>query len=402
MTTDASILIREQGIRIQREMNKLVDKLWIGAILQVMRIAPAQMPTAGVGYDAKLRCITLYYSPEFMAKLSDVELQAVLLHEVAHITEMHIYLYQNESKKERKRLNFAMDLVINQAIDPERNRLPKFALQIEHFKDKDGNVFPPKQSIERYYDLLEDSKYDNPDAGEGEGEPQELDQHWWDDIDKKEAAEAVSDLLKRAQNHYEKKHNTKSKDLADHLDRYATIIRGVNFKEILLSALRAATPGTDIKLTWTRPSRRFGTTTKGKTFKPSPNVDIFGDTSGSMTIDEINDILTMMSSFMESGAKKVNLNLFHHSLYFQKPFKKGDKFKNEDLQSGGTDLSECFKHIEEEGSDLAVFITDGHYDMPYLPKTLNCKVFFIIKEGGREDHVLKHLGKTIIYKSERK
>lgn len=385
----------DNNIRIQRMITELSKNMWIGSVLQVMNIMPGNISTAAVMYDSKYRRINLMYSNEFVTSLSDDHLKGVLIHEISHITEAHIVMYGKSSKKERKRLNFAMDLVINQKI--KREWLPEGALFPEHFKDKNGNVFPENLSVEQYYDLLEDSTYENTDC---EGEPQTLDEHSWEDSG--EFAEACQDLLKRAQNHYEKSHQVKCQELQDRIDIYSRHIKGVNFKEILLLSLRKATPGNDFKKTWSKTSRRYGNLAKGNIRKPAPTVDIYGDTSGSMTIDEINDIVSIMGDFIKTGAKQVNLGLFHHDLYLKKPFKKSFKFDGSEVQSGGTDLTGCFEDIKKHESDLAIFITDGHYDMPSteIPKDTN--LFFIIKEGGKSDHCLSNFGKTIVYQSSKK
>lgn len=362
--------------------------MWIGHILQVIRIIPSfQCPTAGVRYNKELKTFEMIYSPLFLEKLTDKNVYAVLKHEVAHITEKHVYMYQTNKEVDKNRLNQAMDLVINQKIQD----LPEGCLFVENFTDKNGQPFPKNLSVEQYYELL--------DGAKNSGASDKFDEHEWSEADKKELAEAMQELFKRAQNSYEKTTGQKSSEIADFLEINLKMLKGINFKDILKNALKSQIPNTDTKDSWARPSRRFGKIAAGQLPKPSVEIDIFGDTSGSMTYSELNDIIQMCYTFIKTGAKKINLSLFHSNVYLTKNLKKGFKFTANEFQSGGTDLNECFEMIGKSKPELAVFITDGYYDMPALPKNMKTKLFFIIKEGGNVDHPLKTYGKTVVYQS---
>ncbi len=400
---------------VKDEMEDAIAKCskesYLGTILQCMRIYKSdRVPTAGVFYDPKLRSISMSYNPKFIETLTFTELKAVLIHEMEHIMRNHIFLYNTEThRKDRKRFNFAMDLVINQTI-PESFHpvtkeqtmiLPKFALQYQNFKDKNGKVFPPNQSTESYYDLLEDSTYHGPKNPNGEGEgPGTLDDHFWDGVDNEEVLRGVSDLLKRAQNHYEKSHGTGCKEIADRLNEIHNSLTNIDYKNILAAALRNSLPGKDIAKTWSRPSRRYKLLAKGNKIKPNPAVRFYGDTSGSMSYTEVNECVNICFDFVKYGVKEFILNMFHERLYLKnEKYKKGMDFKYESIESGGTELTEVLQDIGTSTADLNIILTDGYYSRCDIPLNIKDKtVFFLIKEGGQIDHPLKDIGRTLQYK----
>lgn len=385
--------------RIYTAITSLSQANYIGSVLQVMRISQADSmcPTMGVMYDKKLKSIGLLYNSEFVNKLTDKELKAVFQHEIMHVLYKHIFLYRSQFKgNEKTRLNVAMDLVINQRI----KNLPKDACFIENFKDKDGKVFPPNLTLEGYYDLLtDDATYKNSKGEEKMvGEiTKPMDVHDWDDIEEKEALEGMGDLIKRAQNHYEKNHGISSKELQDCLDEVLKDAKGLDYKRILLSALKKSLPSKDIDKTWIRPSRRYGLLAKGNKVKPLPRIELYIDTSGSISYDELNEFLSVTRNFFTVGVKKTDVYFFHQKVYNKKTFKRGFKVTPEDVQSGGTDLQGVFDTMDKTRPDLAIILTDGYYDRPNVKKNVP-KTVFIMKETSNKEHCLKDIGQTLVYK----
>lgn len=375
----------------------ITNKHYFGYILQCLKIMPDEsIGTMGVAYHKPMKSIVLLYSPSFVEKLSWEELKAVLIHEIDHILRKHIYIYNALKlvKSDAKRLNIAMDLVINQKIKD----LPKMGVFIEHFKTAKGKPFPENESTETYYDLLEGASYDNPD-GSGEG-PQTMDKHYWDDIDSNEFMDATKELVKRANYLHEKTYGTKCQELSDLINDLTKIRNDIDYKKLLLSTLRNSIPAKDIKKTWTRPSRRFGLAAKGSKIKEAPSVSIYADTSGSISYEELNSSLNIITDVIKQGCSKINVFLFHERLYHTQKFKKGTKFDQEQLQSGGTELSEVITAMQDSQDEIHIVLTDGHYGTNSWDKSLNSKkVVFLIRQGGNLDHPLKGLGKTMEYKN---
>jgi ABC-type branched-subunit amino acid transport system substrate-binding protein len=79
------------------------------------------------------------------------------------------------------------------------------------------------------------------------------------------------------------------------------------------------------------------------------------------------------------------LGLWHTSLYYKKKYKLNSKLNNEDIQSGGTDVTEAFNDIKKNNPDLAIILTDMYLELPEL-KSYKGQVIFIISENGNKNH----------------
>lgn len=399
--------------KIEEIINSIVfsttqeDIAFIGHILQICRIEENKdIPTAGVGVDIKLNCLKLVVNSDFFMGKEDVkgslktdaERKAVFIHEMYHVLYGHLYMYTKHrtTKDSHKRLNFAMDLVINQMI----RGLPSFALKPEHFKDKNGVQFPPHLSTEQYYDMLEDASYQNPNGGGGDGEPQTLDSHMWDEMTQEELG-VMKDAVRRAADNYEKKYGNIPGSVRDFLERVGKFKDGRDKKRILHMALKKSLPSFDVRQSWDRVSRRFGANAKGNSESKMPSIRFYGDTSGSISTAELNSFLDEMESFFKVGVKQSTLCLWHTELYYTQDIKKNKKLDASKVESGGTDIQGVFDDIVKFKPELAIIMTDGYYGMPNITKAQLgfTKVVFLIKEGiGTKDHPTKELGSTFFFK----
>lgn len=396
------------NILLRRKMEEIINSIvlstdqqdisFVGHILQTCRIVEdPHVPTAGIGVDIKLNCLKLLVNSEFfMEKLKDdSERKAVFIHEMYHVLFSHVYMYNSlrQNRKDMKRLNYAMDIVINQLI----RGLPKWALKPEHFKDKNGVVFPPHLSTEEYYDMLEDSTHDNPDS---EGGPQTLDDHHWEEMSQQEM-DALKDAVRRAANNYEKKYSSLPGIAKDFLERISKYKDGRDKKRILNLALKKSLPAYDVIQTWSRQNRRYGPQARGNTDSKQPTISFYGDTSGSISVEELNSFLDEQESFFKIGVRKATLKLWHTDLYYQQDVRKSKKLDTNKVESGGTDIQCVFDDIKKTQPELAIIMTDGYYSMPNITKRElgKTKVVFLIKEGiGTKDHPTKIFGPTYFFK----
>lgn len=86
---------------------------------------------------------TIYYNPEFFAKLSNEEVAGVMLHEVLHCAFLHI---PRERGRDHERWNYAADYAINpMVIENPRFKLPKGALLDDQYAGR---------RVEEIYDML--------------------------------------------------------------------------------------------------------------------------------------------------------------------------------------------------------------------------------------------------------
>lgn len=335
-------------------------------------------------------------------------------------------------------MNIAADLAINQFIPgipkgcpscppmeqgggPCSNELcPGRCILIEDFFEVDKNTqkripWPEGKTMEDYYERLLkrfDDPKDGDDDGEGEGEggvgqgkgdgyPDTLDTHDWDAAaEEGDMLDATEDLVKRAMN---KQGLTMSnipghvKDLLDHID---TRRAELDYKGMILSAIKRSLPANHRIRTWTRKSRRYGAKAPGTTYGELPKLNFYGDTSGSISIKELNEFLEIIDNFLKVGERKCRLNLFHTENYFSEEYKLGKRLKREEVQSGGTCLEDSLRDIAKRKPDLAIFLTDGCYCDVNVEKWIGKnekfpQCLFIISKQGNVEHPLKRLGQTI-------
>jgi predicted metal-dependent peptidase len=352
-----------------------------------------RIPTAALVYDRKTKEFSIEISTDYFKKISQLERVAVLFHEALHFTHGHIMRFSllkaqgTIEPKDMFYMNVAADLAINQYI----NNLPEKGLKIENFKDKAGQPFPLKRTMEEYYKLIKE----NPESAD---KAMKWDDHLFQDYelteeDLKGAYSSARDILTRTG---ERDGSTTPGYVKDFLKDLDEKLVKMDYKKILASALKKALSSPDRIGSWTRPNKRYGLVSPGTKAGENPSINIYVDSSGSISIEEINKFLSVVNGFIKNGAKSLGLGLWHTQLYHFKKLR--NKFKLEEgvLQSGGTQIDEVLKHIDKTNPNLAIIITDGYYDYQYTIKR-KYDIFWIIS-GGNKDHPLKRnkkLGKTL-------
>ena len=418
---------------------------FMGSIMQCMNIIYTHtLPTAGVSFNNDLKRWDLFINPHFYCeKLNGDHRRAIMLHEIYHIVHKHPFrlpLHLLPAGK-RRIMNIACDMAINQYIKglpagcPECppllfGYLPQecsnklccgHCIDVKHYFDEDdqGNRTPWEKlkPAEYYYEKLltklddndgesggeiivgemgADGKGKGADQGEGKPKngdmPDTIDVHDWNTgADEKDVLDATDDLMKRAMIKENISHDELPgviKDLMQHLDlRRAEL----NYKAIILMAMKASLPSNVRKHSWSRKSRRFGNKSPGTMNASQPKLEVFIDTSGSISITEANEFLDIVDEFLKVGAKSCHLNMFHTANYYSKTYKKGQRPKKDDWQSGGTCLQQSMKIIAEKKPDLSIFLTDGYYSDIEVERMIGVnekfpKTVFIISQSGTEDH----------------
>lgn len=222
--------------------------------------------------------------------------------------------------------------------------------------------------------------------------PETTDVHAWDgSAEEKDMLEATEDLIKRAQIKCKFGYDELPGHIKDLLDHIKTRRKELNYKAIILQALKASLPANFRVKSWTRKSKRFGNKAPGNRNGEEPKLDNYIDTSGSISIEEANTFLDIIDEFLKVGARKCMLNMFHTQNYYRKEYKRGTRVKREDFQSGGTCLEQSLELVAKERPDLAIFLTDGYYSYVDVKKWVGHNgtmptVFFLISKGGTVDH----------------
>lgn len=394
-------------IALESAILHLLDiKAFAGVVLQQLTIQySSRVPTAGVFFDKKTRNFQMLISPEWFIGLPKVvNRAAVLEHEVAHIIHRHVMVNAEANGMVHKKLNIAMDLVINQHI----NDLPEGCMLIQNFKDPKGNPFPAHKSFEHYYDLLtDDATMDQPDGkggttttsvGDMLQDPTEaFDVHGWSDSDatEEDLLSASADLVRRA---IDKANNSTytvgGKCAKETLEDLGRKLRALNYKAILLNAFKKSLPSPTRKMSWKKPSRKYGFEAKGKLKSKVPRIEVCIDTSGSISVTEANEFLDIARGFL-TNVGTATLNMFHEKNYYRKKMRKDLKIDLNEVQSGGTDLNNTFEVIAKSKCDLVIVLTDGYFGEVNVNTKKVPKVVTVLSKGGNTDHPLKKYGPTV-------
>ena len=418
--------------RIIYKMYKQEDVAFIGTTIQCMTIRVTEaIPTAGVMFNKEIKQFELLVNEKwFDARPNDEERIATLVHELDHIFFKHVFIPQEiVLSKNKTKINISMDLVINQLI----KNLPEGCFTIEKIKDKNKKPFPANLTFEGYYDLLDDATMEIPDCdgnGHSDGnkgpkcdgscsgkdgdkkkgkkgtkevnvkdyyEEHPFDAHQWSEAEQQEAMEATRDLIKRSMQKASFSGTKVPGHIQDCLEEISSALKKLNYKELLMRALRQSLPSKDTRKTWKRPSRRLGDIAKGNMVGLMPKLQTHIDTSGSISIIEANEFLAVTNNFMTVGVSKADLYLWHTSIYHHEKIKKNFKIAPEKFQSGGTDLNPTIQHLHKTKPDLAIIITDGYYGSVELPKGFSVPIVFVISKQGDQKHPLHKYGISVTY-----
>lgn len=426
---------------------------FLGSVLQCLTISYGHViPTAGIMFNTDAKRWDMIVNPYFFCKkLNLLEQKSVMLHELSHITHKHPLRvpFLKISARKRMLMNIAADMAINQFIKnlpqgcpqcpkPEEHKpcendlCPGRGIFVEDYFDIDEKTkkqvpWEKNRTMEYYYEKLltrfEDP--DNKEDGEGDGEggsgqgkdgkgkgnagggadtgdlPNTLDEHMWDGSgEESDMLDATEDLVKRAMVKARLDYSSLPDSVRELLEEIKMRRAELNYKALIMLALKRHASGHDRKNTWTRKSKRFGNKAPGTKVGNLPKLQNYIDTSGSISIEEANEFLEVVDQFMRVGSRKCRLGFFHTALYKNDEYKLGQRIKREDIQSGGTDLTPVMQDILKRRPDLSVVITDGCYsDVPVeewmKPGEKFPTTVFIISKSGTEEHPLKRLGTTI-------
>ena len=415
---------------------------FMGAVLQSLTINYShQLPTAGILFNTDAKHWEMLINPYFFCKkLNAEQRKAVLLHELSHILHKHPLRVPFLKIAPRKRvlMNIAADMAINQFIknipdgcpqctpyDPDNpvkcpnEMCPGRGIFLRDFYDIDEKTkaripWKANQTMEHYYEKLL-TRFEDPEDGEGDGEgnagggadtgdlPQTTDEHLWDNgaVEEKDMLDATEELAKRAMVKARLDYDSLPGSVKDLLEDIKARRAELNYKQLIMSAMKRHASGHDRDFTWTRPSKRYGNKARGTKVGDLPKLEIYLDSSGSISVEELNGFLEVVDQFLRVGSRKCNLGFFHTALYKFDKYKMGNKVKREDIESGGTDLTPVMKQILQNKADMAIIVTDGYYgDVPCeqwmkpgekFPQTL-----FVISKDGTADHPLRRFGSETV------
>ncbi len=297
--------------------------------------------------------VVLGYNPQFIDKLSNAELKAVICHEVLHIAMLHPF---RKNSREHLKWNVACDYAVNPIVKDSGFSLPEGALSDSKFKDLEAEVIynqlPKSIKIPVAVALMgevRDYKQDrsNSKSSHANTLPQQ--------IKNCKITIARAAAVAKAQG-----------KLPAGLERMIqeTLQPKLNWKEILS---RFITENARNDYTWKQPNKRY---LYSGLYLPGLNVPTLGtiaviiDTSGSVSQKELDifaaELQAILSIYPGTEIKVIYVdskvaNIETIDIYdFQLHAKGG----------GGTDFKPGFAYIEQEDilPSCVIYFTDGYCD----------------------------------------
>jgi len=242
-------------------------------------------------------------------------------------------------------------------------------------------------------------------SGKGKGKPRQFDVHdWHANAEESEILDATEELVKRAMVKQSMSYDNLPGAVKELLDSIKQRRAELNYKALILSAIKRSASGHNRTNSWTRRSRRFGNKAPGTKDGNLPKLSLYLDTSGSISIEELSGFLDVVDEFLKVGSRSCEINLFSNTNYYSSKYKLADRSMQDQIKKsvsmGGTSLESSLKKIHETGPDLAIFLTDGYYSDVDVESRMRAgekfpQVLWVISAGGTEDHPLKRLGQTV-------
>jgi len=316
------------------------------------------IPTAGVGPNGI--GIELVVNPDFYKSLSEEHRMGLLKHELLHVSFGHIAT--RDRYPDKKLANIAMDIEINQYIDP--NYLPAGGLTLNTFPELN---LPERAGTKYYYDELQNAA----DQGtcpslqqlldDMDGESQYCHKTW----------ENFDDIPDAERKMIEKQIEHQLKETADSTEKRCGNIPG-ELKD-LIKRLRHVEPA---KFDWRGYLRRFvGNSSKvytkklrrkynkryisnpGLKIKFKNHICVGIDTSGSVNNDELKEFVNELCHMHKTG-HKITVVQCDTGIRSVEDFNPNKDF--EVHGRGGTSFQPVIDHYNENGHYTAlIYLTDG-------------------------------------------
>ena len=362
-----------------------------------------KVPTAGVSRNGIN--YQLYLNEDFWEQLTPDQHIGLLKHELLHIAFFHVTDYDHLTNKEIA--NIAMDLEINQYIDPKY--LPPGPILLSTFPELN---LPPKKGAEYYYKELLKSSQNNtcPNLDKmlesqgnggsititvdknGNATVQLPDHSTWgefedlDEATKKLIKTQTEHILKEVADQVEKSRGTIPGELAEILEKI-NILTPPKFNwRGYLRRFVGGSIKTFTKMSRHKPNFRF-IENPGLKHKPRRKILVAVDTSGSVCTDELKEFLNEINHIQRTGTEVIIIQCDSAISYIGK-FNPREDFKIHGR--GGTSFHPVTDYYDENYKkfNCLIYLTDGE-----APAPEKCKgpVLWVVSSKSNINKELKGL-----------
>jgi len=343
----------------------------------------------------------LYINPLTYPKLEKKHRIAILIHEILHLTLMHVFRFMDLPKDEQHHYfwNLATDCAINQMVPKTYEiELPDWVYFPETFKQY-GIDMPPGLSADDYYRILLDNKDKVPDdmnggGGQGDGksdsgngstqdnqsgqsqsgqsqggenkdggeQPQKY-QNWHKKWGESEGSRKINEAAVKntIRNAYRREPGSVPGNLKRAIEEIieSKVPWDRKFQQIYGKYLRA-----NFVRTNKRESRRLGELAKGRRTNRKLSVAVIADTSASITNENLAQFSGHIMKIWKNGVK---VTVIEADAAITDIYEFKGKINRVNYSGGGgTSFIPPFEHIEKTKMevDLVIYLTDGYGDAP--------------------------------------
>lgn len=351
----------------------------------LLRLTYKNEPAVGtMGIGMLKRRIMLWYNPEFIKDLKQIQIEGLLVHEVMHI--LHRF-HDRLGAREKDIFNIAQDACINEivlktTIAGRRLQLPENGVDFDEIRDMgyDGEVIS-EPIYDFLYEKADKIECSSSSQGEGQGEGQQgssgsgsseedesnsgkkklstTDNHDYQkqlsEIDKQVIEEVINNAKTRSYGNISGNMSGEIKELIK--------TKTIPWKRKLAIFLSRYVnePGGVYENTWSRRNRRSLPLPGIR--KKSKKLVLTVDTSGSVGDDDIQRFFGQIEKLIKDYS---NLTIIEWDTRIQQvyQYKKGDWKKIKVHGRGGTSIQPLYDYIKTNLKTTSVIVnfTDGYFD----------------------------------------
>jgi len=325
------------------------------------------------------------YGREFISKLTDPELRALILHENLHVALKHIPRFKKEFKDNAQAINVATDYAVNDVImnlsDRDLCKLPE------------GGLYDAKYhnwSVREIYEDLKKQQKQNKDSGKGESLGKTLDEHGFEDAQNMtdEEAKEMSGKIDKALR--------EGGILAGRMGAKIPRVIGdmlepkVNWREVLREFVSSATKGSD-EYTWRKFNKRQ---MANDIYLPSMENESIGelivaiDTSGSIGGQELTEFASELASICSvSTPSKVRVLWWDTEVHGEQVFMPEHYDNIKELlkpQGGGGTIVSCvseYLNKQRVEAEAVIVFTDGYLESE-ITWNLKCPTLWLVTQNN--------------------
>lgn len=294
------------------------------------------------------------YNPELVEKNKD-KVEVSLKNEILRILLLHPYQRLPDNPN-RKALKKASDITIN-SVSPYISGLTDAC----YYKLQEG------LSYEEYYKELkmmysEEKKFSQGNGAQVSGDSEEYDatELWTEDSS---MCDTIEKQIEKAA-----AGNRWGSLIGTEIEKITARKKiNLDYKRILMKFRNSVIADTR-SLTRLRPNRRYDFDYMGSRYKPSYNLLVAVDSSGSISHKDLENFFSIINRFFKHGAKNIKALVFDVQIQQELDFKRA-RYEIKVQGRGGTSFQPVIDYYEKSKDyDGLIIFTDGFADLPKITK----------------------------------